>query len=276
MFLEPPRPASRVRARRRNYAHLGPLSPPAGAGRPAFAGRRPASAISEPVSGFFKDFRQIFRAVAAGEAGAAIITRPLILRSDAKRRISKDAPARASAPRGASPETRASGLSAARRPAPAISEPVSWFFKDLRRIFLAVAAARLGADRSKLLVPRGAALQATHLEGRSSVRVDAHRGVLRDARFAGMTGRWDLRRLAPVPMSTGRARARNFRFLPFLSKGCNFLPKRLPKISIAFKTLQKISADRDLSMGYGRVKGKSNCLSWSPETGQVAKRETRP
>ncbi len=89
--------------------------------------------------------------------------------------------------------------------------------------------------------------------------------------FAGMAKRWDLRRLAPVPMSTGRSRPRNFPFLPFLSKGCNFLPKRLPKISIAFKKLQKISAIRDLSMGYGRAKGKTNCQGREGPTVVIAR-----
>ncbi len=47
---------------------------------------------------------------------------------------------------------------------------------------------------------------------------------------------------------------RAFNFLPFPSKGFTFLPRRLPKASIPFQKLQKFSANRDLSMGYGRRK----------------------
>jgi hypothetical protein len=50
---------------------------------------------------------------------------------------------------------------------------------------------------------------------------------------------------------------RDFHFLHFPSKGFNFLPKRLPKASIPFQKLQKISANLDLSTGYGRMKRKN-------------------
>ena len=55
------------------------------------------------------------------------------------------------------------------------------------------------------------------------------------------------------------ARPPDFHFLQFPSKGFNFFPRRLPKASIAFQKLQKISANRDLSRGYGRTRRKKTC-----------------
>ena len=65
------------------------------------------------------------------------------------------------------------------------------------------------------------------------------------------------------PSTDGRpmgdlARPRGFRFLQTASKSFNFFPRRLPKASIPFQKLQKISANRDLSRGYGRMQGGKN------------------
>ena len=50
-----------------------------------------------------------------------------------------------------------------------------------------------------------------------------------------------------------RAWPRDFSFLPKPSKGFNLFPRGLPKASIPFQKLQKISANLDLSMGYRRT-----------------------
>jgi hypothetical protein len=47
-----------------------------------------------------------------------------------------------------------------------------------------------------------------------------------------------------------------FSFLQIPSKNFNFFPQRLPKPSIAFQKLQKISANLNLSMGYERMRRK--------------------
>ncbi len=66
----------------------------------------------------------------------------------------------------------------------------------------------------------------------------------------------------------------HFPFLPFPSKGFNFFPKSLPKISIHFQKLQKISAIRDLSMGYGRAWPETS--SAPPAAGGSAEASVRP
>ncbi len=54
----------------------------------------------------------------------------------------------------------------------------------------------------------------------------------------------------------GLGDAADFLFLPFSSKSFNFFPRALQRLSNRFQKLQKISADLDFSMGYGRKEPK--------------------
>ncbi len=64
---------------------------------------------------------------------------------------------------------------------------------------------------------------------------------------------------SPITVASARLGRPAFTFLQFPSKGFNFFPEGLPKVSIPFQKLQKISANRDFSMGYGRLEREKIC-----------------
>ena len=66
----------------------------------------------------------------------------------------------------------------------------------------------------------------------------------------------------------------DFPFLPFPSKDFNLFPNSLPNISLHFQKLQKISANLDLSMGYGRLRPEKT--SGSQAAGGSAEASVRP